>query len=72
MNELERIVKKTQEKLNVSQDKELGFDLDYLKQSGAYVNGVKFALVDFVHETDMEYTTDLENTLLKMYFEKVY
>ena len=67
------VVKKVQEEFNVAENKELGFDLDYLKSSGYYVDCVKDKIGYVVFfDTDYELTCKDLDIMMDMYFKKIW
>lgn len=68
---LEEIVRKTQENMDIKEQMQF-YTLDYLKSSAYFVDCVKHEIGHVTFAMDIEITCDIEDKLVKMFFEKVY
>lgn len=68
---LEEIVRKTQENMNMKEQTQW-FSLDYYKSSAYFVDCVKHEISHVTFTMDIEITCDIEDKLVNMFFEKLY
>lgn len=69
---LEKIVKQAQENMNVKEQLELGWSLDYLKSSEYFVECAKREIGHITFSLEIELTYTLLDKLLEMFFSKEY
>lgn len=68
---LEMIVKKVQENMNMKEQTQW-FSLDYYKRSAYFVDCVKHEISHVTFAMDIEITCAIEDKLVNMFFEKLY